>query len=222
MGNLPDFSFEKKYWESGFDIIIGVDEVGRGSLSGPVAASAAALNIKYQNLKIKNNKEKIFKLGINDSKKLTPDARVKLSKIIPKYFYYAIGEASVKEINNLGIVKAVEKAMIRALSDLTMKQFSNEAIMLLVDGTKPIGGLRNKRFKMQKCIIKGDEKSITIASASIMAKVYRDKLMRELSKSYPHYKWEKNKGYGTSGHIISIRENGICREHRVKFVDGII
>jgi ribonuclease HII len=188
----PDFSFEKKYWRIGYYPVIGVDEVGRGAFAGPLIAAAAAMKIFNFQFLIFNEREKIIneilKLGINDSKKLSPKKRKKLEKIVKKYFYTGIGESSVSEINRLGIVKATEKAMRRALRLVALaqgKQLKGKRFVL-IDAFHvkyiPGVGLRN-----QKAIVHGDSKSISIAAASIIAKVYRDSLMRRLSKKYDHY-----------------------------------
>jgi len=200
-------------------MVIGVDEVGRGAWAGPVIAASAAM-------KIFNEKEKLLKkiisLGINDSKKLTARKREFLSGEISKYFYCGIGEASVGEINRYGIVKATEKAMRRAVGNLTMKQFSNVTMngrfFLLVDAfyVKYTAGIP---LRNQKAIIQGDGKCISIAAASIVAKVYRDRLMERLSTKYTQYGWERNAGYGTEYHRRAIEKYGICKLHRLKFVD---
>jgi ribonuclease HII len=249
---LPDFSFEKKLWEKGFSLIIGVDEVGRGALAGPVIAGACALIIgnkesrilkKEENLSYSPNSifhilNSVLDLGINDSKKLSPKKREALVTEIGKYFYTGIGEAQVGFINMFGIRQATERAMRAAVISLLYKvldkddnltsktALSQEKIRdmkpyLLIDAFQvryvPVIGLQN-----QLAIIKGDEKSISIAAASILAKVYRDTLMKKLSVEFPLYGWDKNSAYGTASHISAIRQYGICTHHRTKFVDGII
>lgn len=239
---IPDFSYEKKYRKQGFAFVIGIDEVGRGPLAGPVIACACMLKNKIKNAKIKNKFEGIYKLGIDDSKKLSPKKREELAREISKYFHIGIGKSSVSDINKLGIVKATERAMTCAIKSLiaqnpkslprrqtgdirTPKQssifidFSN--IFLLVDGFR-LKHFIFKDFKNQEAIIKGDGKSISIAAASIMAKVYRDKLMTRLAGKYPQYSWERNKGYGTGEHISAIKLYGLTKHHRFLFVDGII
>lgn len=232
----PDFSFEKKYWIRGFEFVIGIDEVGRGPLAGPVVAGAVAIKFKIQNSKFENNKE-IIKLGIDDSKKLTAKKRKELAKEIPNYFHVGIGESSVSDINRLGIVKASEKAMLRAINELIARNFKSKVqisnqiqssnfidfsnIYLLVDGFR-LKHFAFKDFENQEEIIRGDGKSISIAAASIMAKVYRDKLMTRLAGKYPHHGWERNKGYGTKEHIKAIKNHGVTKYHRNLFVDNII
>ncbi len=237
----PNFSYEEKYWSLGYGLVIGVDEVGRGAFAGPVVAGAAAVkisNIKNQKSKIqiKYQKEKnkrirntqylilntISSLGINDSKKLSPKTREILTKEINKYFHFGVGQASVAEINRLGIVKATERAMRRAIEKLKIKNeklkntSQKQEIFILIDAfrVKYISGVG---LKNQKAIIHGDAISISIAAASIIAKVYRDNLMEKLARKYPKYHWEKNKGYGTEVHRNMIRKYGLTKLHRIQF-----
>lgn len=226
----PDFSFEKKAWKKGFSMVIGVDEVGRGALAGPVVAAGVALktniidsrprvnNISYSKIGRSNLLKIILSLGINDSKKLSPEKRKFLAKIIKKYFYWGIGEGSVAEINKLGIVKATERAMRRALRRFAAQgKRLNGKIFVLADAFH-IKYLKGIGLKNQLAIVKGDQKSISISAASIIAKVYRDKLMEKIASKYSKYGWEKNKGYGTDFHRKSILEYGITKLHRRKFV----
>jgi len=225
----PDFAFEKKYWERGFPWVIGVDEVGRGALAGPVVAGAAFYRIQNSEIRIQ---EEVLRLGIDDSKRLTPKKREELEKIIPEYFYTGIGEASVVEINDVGIVVATEKAMRRAIQEIkilrnkeikekiasipnvSISQFLN--FFLLIDGNRRIRGIRKL---LQQAIIAGDQKSISIAAASIVAKVYRDRLMKQLSKDFDRYGWDHNVGYGTASHIDALIKYGVTILHREVFVD---
>lgn len=197
-------------------MVIGVDEVGRGAFAGPVVAAAASLKLPKK-LKLLTS---ISCLGIDDSKKLSPLKREKLVKEIKKYFYWGIGEGSVVEINRLGIVKATEKAMRRAVKQLLyLKKLKLLKTFVLVDAfyVKYIPGVG---LKNQKAIIHGDQKSISIAAASILAKVYRDILMQKLALRYGKYHWEKNKGYGTKEHREVIRRYGATKLHRRKFVES--
>lgn len=164
--------------------------------------------------------EDILKLGINDSKKLSPAKREKLDKEIRKYFYCGIGETSVAVINKLGIVKATERAMRQAIKNVLLQLKAGERkIYLLIDAfnLKNVDGIG---LKNQKGIVKGDEKSISIAAASIIAKVYRDNLMRKLSGKYKKYKWSENKGYGTDFHRSQIVKYGVTKLHRAQFVES--
>lgn len=211
MEKLPGFAYEEIYWGKGIDYVIGVDEVGRGSLAGPVVAGAAFV-------KTPAAKEAILKLGIDDSKRLSAGKRRALAKIIPKYFFCAIGQASVEEINCVGIVRATGRAMRRAIiriMNYELRIKNGNSLFLLVDGYKMKylpGGLAR-----QLNIIKGDQKSVTIAAASIMAKVYRDTLMKRLGRRYPVYKWGRNKGYGTKLHLKALGKYGYCALHRSVF-----
>ena len=208
---FPDFSFEESFWRQGIGTVVGVDEVGRGSLAGPVVAGAVFI-------KTPASKEAILKLGIDDSKRLSAGKRRALAKIIPKYFNSAIGQASVEEIDTLGIVRATGRAMRRAIIRIMNSEFgimNGKSYFLIIDGYKMKylpGGLRR-----QLNIIKGDRKSVSIAAASILAKVYRDRLMANLSKQFPVYKWGRNKGYGTKLHIKALGKYGCCVLHRSVF-----
>ena len=177
-------------------IIAGVDEVGRGSLIGPVYAAAVILKKNIRNKEIK------------DSKKLTKIEREKLAKFIKKNSTWAIGSASVKEIEKLNILSASLLAMKRAIKKLKVKPN-----LVLVDGNKS-PELRNYLIKT---IIKGDQKIKEISAASIIAKVSRDKLMLKMSESFKKYKWDSNAGYGTRDHINAIRKYGVTRFHRKTF-----
>ncbi len=207
---FPNFSFEKKLAKKGYKLIAGVDEVGRGSFAGPVVAAAVAFTpiINFQ-LPI-----------INDSKKLTPRQRQIADEWIRKNaIAFGIGQASVAEINRLGIKKASEIAFRKAIKSLQFKSKSKIEYLLIDAFYIPyVKGLRRKN---QLAIVKGDTKSVSIAAASIIAKVYRDKLMISLSKQskYKYYKWGKNKGYGTREHQAAIKKYGTTRLHRKRFVE---
>ena len=181
---------------------VGVDEVGRGSVFGPVFSAVVVLT--------KNNKSLLKKFGVMDSKKLTPKKRqLLLPKILLLSSDHGIGQSSAREIDQLGIRVATELSMIRALKKLTI-----EPSELLIDGPlllRPWKGI-------QKNIVSGDSKFIAIASASIIAKVSRDKLMERLGKKYSQYLIFKNKGYGTKEHFSIIKEHGITNLHRKSFL----
>ena len=181
---------------------VGIDEVGRGAVFGPVFSAVVVLNEK--------NKFSLKQLGVTDSKKLTPKKRKFLvSKILLLSSDYGIGQSSVREIDNLGIRVATELSMIRALKKLKEKPSE-----LIVDGPlllRPWSGT-------QKNIVSGDSKFISIASASIVAKVSRDNLMMKLEKKYSGYLIFKNKGYGTREHLSLIKKNGVTNLHRKSFL----
>lgn len=191
--------FEEKY--KAFTYIAGVDEVGRGPLAGPVVASCVILD---RNIQI---------LYINDSKKLSEKKRESLyDEICEKSVAYGIGIVSPGRIDEINILNATYEAMKAAISSLDIKPD------ILLNDTVHIPDLDIK----QVSIIKGDAKSISIAAASIVAKVSRDRLMVEYDTIYPEYKFAKNKGYGTKEHISAIKEHGLCPIHRRSFVGNII
>ena len=181
---------------------IGIDEVGRGAVFGPVFSAVVVLNQK--------NKFILEKSGIKDSKKLTAKKRKSLlQKILLLSSDYGIGQSSVREIDKLGIRFATELSMIRALKKLKEKPSE-----LLIDGPlllRPWNGI-------QKNIVSGDSKFMSIASASIVAKVSRDNLMERLEKKYSGYLIFKNKGYGTKEHLSAIKKIGITNLHRKSFL----
>ena len=177
-------------------IIAGVDEVGRGSLIGPVYAAAVILNNSINKKKLK------------DSKKLSRKKREILEKYIKKNSYWSIGSASLKEIEKLNILNASLLAMKRAILKLKKKPFK-----IFIDGNK-IPQIKNYNLKY---VIKGDEKIPEISAASIIAKVSRDRLITKMSKKYIRYSWNKNAGYGTKGHLSAIKKFGITKHHRKTF-----
>ncbi len=181
---------------------VGIDEVGRGAIFGPVFSAVVVLTEK--------NKFLLKQLGVRDSKKLTPKKRrLLLPKILLLSSDYGIGQSSAKEIDNLGIRVATELSMIRALKKLKEKPSE-----LIIDGPlllRPWNGI-------QKNIVSGDSKFISIASASIVAKVSRDNLMERLEKKYSGYFLCKNKGYGTREHLSLIKKYGLTKLHRKSFL----
>ena len=195
-----NFDIEKKFGE----IIVGIDEVGRGTLAGPVVAVAVYIKRSLW----KNFLEKYPDIiKINDSKKISKKVREKLYKILIKIINFGIGAASVKEIEEKNILQASLIAMERAYSSLKI-----DADFVLVDG------IYKPKIKAKVEAIKnGDNKSISIASASIIAKVVRDNLMKKLSYKYPNFLWHKNSGYGTKIHINKIKLLGITPHHRKSF-----
>ena len=179
-----------------FSKTAGVDEVGRGCLAGPVFAAAVILN--------KNINTKYIK----DSKKIPFKKRIVLSKYIKENSTYAVGKASVKEINKINILNASLLSMKRALNNLKKKPS-----IAYIDGI-----FAPKKIKIKcKTYIKGDEKIMCIAAASIIAKVARDQFMIKLGKKFPEYKWNKNFGYGTAEHLNGLKKYGITKHHRKKF-----
>ena len=188
---------EKDLYEKGYKNIAGVDEAGRGPLAGPVCAAAVILP---QGLVID---------GINDSKKLTEKKREKLfDEIINCAVAYSIRYASPELIDEINIKEATDYAMAEAVKSLRIP-----ADYVIIDGND------NKPYEIPYIyIIKGDAKSQTIAAASILAKVSRDRLMTEMAEEYPEYGFEKHKGYGTKAHCEAIQKYGVTKVHRKSFM----
>lgn len=211
---MPDFVYERSLWQKGIKLVAGCDEVGRGCFAGPVVAGCVVFspNTIYtlQGASLKGVK-------INDSKKLTPSQRTKAAVWIKRNaLSWGIGETSAALINKIGIVKATNRAF-----RLAVRNTNSKIGYLLIDAfyIPFVIGLRRKN---QKAIIKGDEKSVSIAAASIIAKVYRDNLMATLSKNHKVYGWEENKGYGTKKHREAIKKYGLTKYHRKQFVETYI
>tara|TARA_B100001057_G_scaffold132557_1_gene131947 strand:- start:457 stop:1017 length:561 start_codon:yes stop_codon:yes gene_type:complete len=176
--------------------IAGVDEVGRGSLIGPVYAAAVILN------------KSINKKLLKDSKRLTKSKRETLSKYIKKNSIWAIGKASVVEIEKINILQASLLAMKRAI-----KKLKKKPVLVLIDGNK-LPEIKNYNLRS---IIKGDQKISSISAASIIAKVSRDKMIANLGRKFKGYHWDQNCGYGTKEHLKAIKNLGITSEHRKTF-----
>jgi len=213
---LPDFSFEHRLHKMGRKLIAGIDEVGRGCFAGPVIAGCVVFNKQITQFTNNPIDEEII---INDSKQLTPRQREIADKWIKKNAAgFGIGTASVSQINRLGIKKATEIAFRKAI-----KNCGVEVDYLLIDAFY-IPYVKGLRRRNQKAIIHGDTMSISISAASIIAKVYRDKLMTELGKKakYKKYGWDRNKGYGTKEHRNSILKYGAVRLHRKQFVRNYV
>jgi len=176
--------------------LVGIDEVGIGCLAGPVVAAAVILDPANP----------IY--GITDSKKISEQRRKALAdQVMANAVDWAIGQASVSEIDQHNILRASHLAMQRAYGDL-----KSDATLVLVDGNK------SPYFPVEsKAVIKGDETVLAIGAASIIAKVFRDGLMEELGKKYPDYDFEKNKGYPTKSHMKTLRAIGPCAQHRNSF-----
>ena len=195
---MPDYSFEKESVLNGFKAVCGVDEAGRGPLAGPVCAAAVILPMDAQ---IE---------GLNDSKKLTEKKREALFDLVKeKAVSYSVAFATVEEIEEHNILEATFIAMNRAINGLSVKPD-----FALIDGNRT-----PKNCPVEtKTVVKGDSLSMSIAAASILAKVSRDRLMLELDEKYPMYNFKKHKGYGTKEHMDLIREYGISECHRPSFL----
>jgi ribonuclease HII len=201
MEKFQTLHFEQRYWRAGKNLIAGVDEVGRGPLAGPVLAAAVIFEKNY------------FLPGVRDSKKLSPQKRMELAAIIKREaICWAIGSAGVDEIERYNIRQATFMAMRRALTALTC-----QPDFILIDGEN----LPEIPYESIG-ITGGDNKSFTVAAASIVAKVERDLLMTELDRSFPLYRFARNKGYGTKEHIQILRRYGPSSQHRRSFLKNII
>lgn len=196
-----DYSYEKLAIEKGFKTICGIDEAGRGPLAGPVYAAAVILPI---DLEID---------GLNDSKKLTEKKREALFDVIcEKAISYSIGIATEEEIDEINILNATFLAMRRAVDGLSVKPD-----YALIDGNQHPG-----LSIADETVIKGDGKSMSIAAASILAKVSRDRFMLQIAEKYPEYCFEKHKGYGTKLHYEMIEKYGVAPIHRRSFLKKIL
>ena len=226
---LPNFSFEKRLWKKGFKFIAGLDEVGKGSFAGPVVAGCVVFK---PDTKIPKN------IYINDSKRVTPKRRKIANKwIIKNAFTWGTGEVTAGVINKVGISKAAQMAFRRAIENAN-NRMQKRIDYLLIDAffVPYIRGLPMKRKASRKnrnlrdgqarqlAIVKGDQKSVSIAAASIIAKVHRDNIMKSLSKKprYIRYGWDNNKGYGTKEHGRAIKKFGISKYHRKQFVETFL
>ena len=183
--------------------MIGIDEVGRGAFCGPVVSCSILLSQKILDDKLV--------LEINDSKKLNKKKRLFLAQFIKKNSIYSIGKASSTEIDKINILQATNLSMIRAYKNLKKPK-----------NLVKIDGLETFKLNDRTTFIKnGDQKSISIAAASIIAKTWRDKLMIYYSKIYPMYGWDRNKGYGTDEHRQAIKRYGLTRIHRRSFLGNL-
>lgn len=194
--------YENEALNNGYELICGVDEAGRGPLAGPVYAAAVILP-----------KGHIVE-GVNDSKKLSEKKRELLfDKIIDECVCYSIGTASEKEIDEINILQATYLAMKRAVDGLEIVPQ-----LALIDGNR----IPPLNASDAKAIVKGDAKSASIACASILAKVSRDRYMLKMAEKYPEYQFEKHKGYGTKLHYEMIEQFGICEIHRKTFLKKVL
>lgn len=199
---MPDFELEKSAHDKGYKYICGVDEAGRGPLAGPVCAAAVILPLDCE---IE---------GLNDSKKLTEKKREQLFDIIKeKAVSYCVAYGSLEEIEQFNILQATFLAMNRSIDGLSTK-----ADYALIDGNAAPKGIKIPF----ETVVKGDAKSCSIAAASILAKVTRDRLLLEYDKEYPQYNFKKHKGYGTKEHTNLILEYGPSPIHRLSFLKKLL
>jgi len=193
-----NFRHENKLWRNGHDLIVGLDEAGRGSWAGPIVAGAVVFPRGFKSVD-----------GLRDSKKLSPAAREKLFLQITKNCLgWAVGIVPHTHIDEVGILEANREVFRRALENLGLAPH-----YILVDGVKIFEPEVPHEF-----IIKGDDKIASIAAASIIAKVVRDKILAQFSKDYPEYNWRENKGYGTEEHRLALDKFGLSELHRLSFM----
>ncbi len=202
---FPTLEYERAFWRDGFHLVAGLDEAGRGALAGPVVAAAVILP-RIENIADWTRHKLLQPLArVNDSKQLSERARENLfAPICESAVAYAIGAASQDEIDKINILNASHLAMQRALARLSPPP----AALLLDALVLPENSLP------QQGIIHGDALALSISAASILAKVTRDRLMRELDAQFPHYHFAQNKGYGTAAHLRALREFGASPVHR--------
>lgn len=194
--SLITLEFENAARDDGYRFIAGVDEVGRGALAGPVVAAAAILD-----------RDKLLSEGLNDSKKLSREERERISaELKESCLAFAFGAVEADEIDRINILRATHKAMLTAIEALKLP-----TDFLLIDALK-----LDSRIA-QNSIIRGDSVSASIAAASVLAKVFRDDLMRAYDETYPVYNFKSHVGYGTAAHLAAIREHGACPLHRRSF-----
>ncbi len=193
----PSFNEEQIYWNQNINIVIGMDEVGRGAFAGPIVAAGVIYKPGFQHK---------FLDKVNDSKLLKPKTREELSVFIKENSAWAIEQIDLDFINKFGIGRANFEVFRKVLEKLLPK----DEYFVLVDGF-------DLKIKNQKGITKGDRKSLSIASASIIAKVFRDEIMTKSHSLFPDYFFNANKGYGTLKHRDAIKKNGLCRFHRTSF-----
>ncbi|MNR82059.1 Ribonuclease HII [compost metagenome] len=202
------WSFEEQKWEQGFGAVCGLDEVGRGPLAGPVVAAAVVLP-RRGDADFETAQQRLK--GLTDSKLLSERQRERFYEIIPEVARaWAIAELSPAEIDRLNILRASQEAMRLALAKVRRKLTPD---VLLIDGHLVLPGIR----KPQEALVKGDSRSISIAAASVLAKVYRDRKMARLHVDFPDYGFDRHKGYPTREHLEALERHGLTPHHRMSF-----
>ena len=223
----PNFSEEKKLWKQGFNVVVGLDEAGRGPLAGPVVAAAIIFE-KNQIIKYFHTSKYSSILNIRDSKKLSEKQREYFYGILTNHpaVEWGVGIVSEKIIDNINILRATKLSMNKAVDNLNSKlQITNykNVDFLLLDGNFTLNlneaAFAKKGYSMpkQKSIIKGDQKVFSISAASIIAKVTRDRIMQKMHKKYPEYGFNLHKGYGTALHVANLQKFGPSKIHRKTF-----
>lgn len=214
-------SYEKRLWEKGYDKVVGIDEAGRGALAGPVVATAVLL--KKENMNKQKTKE-ILKLGIKDSKELSPLKREEIYNYLNFRGFeeslgidWSVSFVSAKVIDRINILVATKLAMQRAISNLERNLYKKgergKVEYAIIDGNFSLG----KTKLVQESIKQGDKKVFSCALSSIISKVKRDKLMENYHKKYPQYNFHSNKGYGSKYHLSALSHRGGSRIHRKSF-----
>lgn len=194
---MPSFEIEHRHWAAGRRFVAGLDEAGRGCLAGPVVAAAVVLP------------PEAHLPGLDDSKKLSPEERERLFGLIhTEALAVGVGQCSAEEIDRLNILRAALEAMRRAVADIALAPD-----VLLVDGNQPLAAPPCP----QETVVRGDGRSLSIAAASVVAKVTRDRLMVTLDRAYPHYGWAAHKGYPTAQHYAALAVQGPSPHHRRSF-----
>ncbi|HRN96323.1 MAG TPA: ribonuclease HII [Candidatus Levybacteria bacterium] len=212
MRTFPTLDIEKELWAQEY-AVIGIDEVGRGAFAGPVYVSGVVFN------PVLSPKEtlRLETLGINDSKKLSPQKRLAISSVLQKEnLIHTTSDVDSGTINEKGIMFALHSAVLQVTQELISK-IPQKKVFILLDGTDNPYKDTNLSYNYRN-IIKGDSLSLSIAAASIIAKVARDTYMTELALQFPHYFWDRNKGYGTPDHIKAIKTHGHCDQHRLLYL----
>lgn len=214
MGIIVDMVIDEKVWgESPDTIIIGVDEVGRGALAGPIVGCACAFSLKFHNYWLKHPY-----IALRDSKLMTANQRsVSSAWLQDNHVPFARSEISAAEIDHYGIQEANRRVLTKSVEKL-LEKLHDQNIVIVVDNMK-------LHFPARHTVIstpRAESQSLAVASASILAKVYRDQLMEKLSITIPNYGWERNKGYGTTQHREAIKKSGATSEHRETFLSKII
>ena len=207
LANLFEFDNSEKLLAK-TDFIIGTDEAGRGPAAGGVWAAAVCFR--------SNINQELFR-ELNDSKKLTPKKRESLYNVIKENSIWSIKAVNIETIEKINILQSALLAMNYSVSDV-INQINSKNCLTLIDGNKLI---KNFDFK-QKFIVKGDSKSASIAAASILAKVSRDRYMDKIDQEFPQYDWKNNKGYLTKKHIEAIKKYGTVKYHRLSFLKNIV
>lgn len=201
--------------ENSLDYVIGIDEAGRGTLAGPVVASAIALNLDILSFEIWQDTPLKY---TKDSKKVTPNRRQAIYETIKDQYMIGLGVIAPNTIDSINILEATKLAWLEALEQCLIQLPLDAQIGVILDGNIVPAGIEYSH----KAVIKGDNKHLSIALASIYAKVYRDNLMTVYHTQYPNYNFDKHKGYGTQSHIESIQKYGLSDIHRVTFCKNIL